>query len=213
MRSQGPLSPRPNTRLVYQVFVVEVSYKSERGPTAWAPKGAFFARLDGEVGVFRLSDTLRCQPAYNRGRKLPSELWSDNTPWSDGTGWLNAGYVPPAAEVAAVATAGSADVVIRGLPISTADLLAPGDLLEIRPNGIPTDTSNLYEVVRGSGSDANGEAGVEIRPRLRQTFAIGDMVVLHHAQGVFQLSDSEQGRVFRDSNMGSFGFSAVEYTG
>ena len=214
MRSEGPLTPRRNPRLVYQIWTIQVSSKSERGPTAWAPKDAFFARLDGEVGKFRFSDTLRCQPAYNRARKLPQEPWSDDTLWSDGTGWLNAGYVPPTAEVDAPALAGAKDIIVRGLPPDVASgVLTAGDLLEIRPDGIPTETSNLYEVVRGSGTDAGGRAGVEIRPRLRQSFATGDMVVLHHPQGVFQLSDADQGMVFRDSNMGAFGLTALEYTG
>ena len=442
MRSEGPLSPRRNTRLVYQIWTAEVASKSERGPSLWAPKGAFFSRLDGEVGRFRFSDTLRCQPAYNRGRRLPQEPWSDDTLWSDNTGWLNAGYVPPTAELDAAAQAGDDHIVIRGLPPGAESALTAGDLLEIRPNGIPTETSNLYEVVRGSNaapfwrppyfsiftstldgrggladavdisrmarpmtfvgtaeldyvtkwagasslrlygsgdrlqmantpdlafaagepftlhcrarttnnangqflfgkwnsagnnrswvlqanytsgilqlarssdgaenvaistsggalspsgvwqhcavtrdaagnvyifvdgvllgtgtytgafynstaglaigaatngansfvgnidqvevlkgvcvwtnsfvpptddhpllSEVTGVAGVEIRPRLRQPFASGDMVVLHHPQGVFQLTDSEQGRVARDANMGSFGFAALEYTG
>lgn len=221
MRSEGPLTPRRNARFVYQVWTVQVASKSEVGPSVWAPKEAFFARLDGEVGKFRFSDTLRCQPAYNRRRnKFPQEPWSDNTLWSDGTGWLNAGYIPPSGELDAPALADSNHLVIRGLPPGIErDALQPGDLLEIRPNGIATETSNLYEVVRGSGTDVadgsspGGRAGVEIRPRLRQNFAAGDLVVLHHPQGVFQLTDPDQGQMFRDANLGSFAFTAMEYTG
>lgn len=213
MRSQSVLSPRKNRRLTYQIWTARGSYKSERGPSVWQDKGAFFARLDGEVGLFRFSDVLRCLPAFNRQNKLAGQAWSDATFWSDGTGWLNAGLVPPTAELLTSARMGDKDIVIRGLPLNTPKVLTTGDLLELRPNGLKTETSNLYEVVRGSASNANGEAGVEVRPRLRQNFAAFDMVVLHHAQGVFQLSDSDGGRIFRESNMGTFGFDAEEYTG
>lgn len=214
LASTGPLSPRRNTRLVYQIWTVQATLKPERGPTKWAPREAFFARLDGEVGVFRMLDSLRCQPAYNRARNLVGEPWSDTTPWSDGTYWTNAGYVPPGAQLSEAALAGDVHIVITGLPVNgNEQVLQPGDMLELRPDGIATATSNLYQVVRGSPTDAAGKAGVEIRPRLRQSFAAGDMVVLHHAQGVFMLTDAEQGRVYRDANMGNMGFAAQEYLG
>ena len=214
LSSSGPLSPRRNTRLVYQIWTVQATVKTERGPSKWAPREAFFARLDGEVGLFRMTDSLRCYPAYNRSRNLAGEPWSDLTPWSDNTYWLSGGYVPPSALLHAPAQAGDSALVISGLPVNGLEqVLSPGDLIEIRPDGMTTTTSNLYEVVRGSPTDADGRAGVEIRPRLRQDFVANDLVVLHHAQGVFMLSDPEQGRVYRDANMGSQGFAAQEYTG
>lgn len=213
MRSTSVLSPRRNTRFTYQIWTVQAAFKTEVGPSKWGPKGAFFARLDGEVNLFRFYDVLRCQPTFNRGKRLPQQPFSDDTFFTDGTGWLNDGLVPPTCEVAASATEGATDIVLRGLPSLTDMVLSPGDLIELRPNGIPTTTSNLYEVVRGSGSDTSGECGVEVRPRLRQSFAPGDMAVLHYAQGVFQLADSEAGRIFRDSNVGAFGFGGQEFTG
>lgn len=206
-------TPRRNERLSYQVWAIDLTLKPEVGPSRWAPYGAFFARLDGESGTFRISDPLRCQPTYNRQRKLPQEPWSDDTFFSDGTGWLNGGYIPPVAEVNGAQPAGSKNIVIRGLPIGLPVALYAGDLIELRPNGMETDTSNLYEIVRQSGTDAEGRAGVEVRPRLRQNFAAGDMVVLHHPLGVFKTTASDQGHVSRDANVGSIGFSAIEHTG
>jgi hypothetical protein len=211
MRAQATLSPRRNARLTYQIWTVQASYKSERGPSAWARKGAFFARLDGEAGLLRMADPLRCQPALNLRLKLPQEPWRDSTLFSDTTGWLNAGMVPPTAEIAAPAAMGDVDLVIKGLPPSTDEVLAPGDLVEVRPNGIATATGNLYEVVRGSASNAQGVAGVEVRPRLRQSFAVGDMAVLQHAQGVFRLADTDAGRMFREAAKGTFAFAAQEH--
>lgn len=209
--SRSSLSPRRNTRLNYQVWQAQITHKPELGPSKWAPKEAFFARLDGEVGLIRITDSLRCQPTYNRQNTIPDEAWSDDTFWSDGTGWLAAGLIPPTALLSAAVLRGASDIVIEGLPINVTAALAPGDLIELRPNGIATESSNLYAVVRGSDTNASGEAGVEIRPRLRQGFAAGDMVVLHRAHGVFQLTDADQGIVSRDGNVGSFGFGVIEY--
>lgn len=206
-------TPRRNTRLSYQIFTMQATYAAERGPSKWQGKEAFFARLDGEVGVFRIGDMLRCQPKYNREHKVADEPWSDSTLWTDGTGWIGAGLVPPSAQVRDAAALGDKEIVIEGLPANIAGLLAPGDLFEIRPNGIATTTSNLYEIVRANSTDADGAAGVEIRPRLRQGFAAGDMVVFHDARGSFMLTDSDQGTVSRDANFGSFGFAAREYVG
>jgi hypothetical protein len=211
MRSQATLSPRRNTRLTYQIWTVQATYKSERGPTRWAPKSAFFARMDGEAGLLRMADPLRCQPTLNRTLNLPQEPWGDNTLFSDNTGWLNSGLVPPTAEIGVPASMGDVDIVIRGLPPSASQVLVPGDLIEVRPDGIATTIGNLYEVVRGSASNAEGVAGIEVRPRLRQGFAVGDMVVLQHAQCVFRLADADAGRIFREAAKGSFGFTAQEH--
>jgi len=211
LSSRSVFTPRRAARLSFQMWTAQGSYKPERGPSEWSPKEAFFARLDGEVGLLRFTDVLRCQPTWNRKNKLPQEPWSDNTLFSDDTGWLNAGYIPPSALVAAAAVAGDENVTIAGLPPDLDMALSVGDLFEIRPNGIPTEHSNLYMVTRGSGTDTDGTAGVEIRPRLRQNIAAGDMVVLHRPMGVFKLTDSSQGSIYRDSNMGSFGFEVEEH--
>ena len=210
--SRSSLSPRRTTRLMYQIWQVQMTYARERGPSSWAPKEAFFARLDGDVGLLRLADTLRCQPTYNRHNRPPGIPWDDLNPWSDGSLWLAEGLVPPTATLAAAATRGAKDIVIGGLPPEADAALVPGDLIEIRPDGIPTETSNLYEVVRGGATDEYGTIGIDIRPRLRQSVIGGDMAVMQLAQGVFQLADGDQGALSRDSNMGSFGFTAVEYT-
>lgn len=206
-------SPVRTTRLSYQMWRVQCTVKQEVGPSKWQDREAWFARLDGEAGVFRMGDLLRCQPKFNRQNKFPQEPWSDNTLFSDGTGWLSANLVPPSAILVSAARMGDSNIVISGLPVSMPMVLSDGDLLEIRPNGIPSYTSNLYEVVRGSATNDAGEAGIEIRPRLRQNFAAGDMVILQHARGVFMLQDSDQGAMYRDSNVGSFGFGAEEYVG
>lgn len=209
--SRSVTSPRRNTRLAYQAFFVQGTYKSERGPSGWQDKEAFFSRLDGEAGLFRLFDSLKCQPHFNRNNFPAGLTWSTALAWSDNATWVSNALIPPTAVLASAALRGAKYLELSGLPASKTGALMPGDLIELRPDGIATETSNLYMVVAAANTDTAGETTVEVRPRLRQGFAAADMVVLQNAKGVFQLSDGEQGQVFREANVGSFGFTAVEY--
>lgn len=209
--SQAVFTPRRNMRLVYQVWTAQYVVKPEIGPSKWQGKSAFFSRLDGEAGLMRIGDPLRCVPAFNR-RNFPNQTWSDGTLFTDGTGWIN-GAVPANAVVKTAAERGAESIIIKGLQVSTANVLAAGDLFELRINGVPSDTSNLYEIVVGGGTNAAGEMGIEFRPRLRMNIAADDMVVLYHPRGVFQLADGNQGRYSRSANQGAVGFQVIEYVG
>lgn len=212
LSSRSPFTPTRNTSLAFQFWRADYVYEPARGPSEWQDADAFFARLSGDVNVLRIGDPLRCGPKYNRRNKKAAESWSDNTNWSDGYGWSD-GYIPPTAQLSAAVERGGTSIPIEGLIASVAAALSPGDLLELRPGGIATETGNLYVVTVGGATDSNGEIGVEIRPNLRQNFAAGDMVVFRNPQTVMRLTDGEQGVIERESNIGRFGFSCIEHLG
>lgn len=203
-------------RLIEQFFVADFVQRPEVGPHKWQGKEAFFARLDGEANFIRIGDPLRCAPLYNRTLRrvgLTAQPWSDGTWFNpDNTGWVEGG-VPEYATLAQSAVRGGNWLVIGGLPASTTGLLSPGDLLEIRIDGIASTTSMLHQVVTLGHSDANGRSAVEVRPRLRKDVNAGDQVVFSYPKAVMQLVDSDQAALSRESNLGSFGFSCAEHTG
>lgn len=209
---------RRSARLNSQFFTAQYTQAPTVGPTKWQGKGAFFSRLDGEVNLLRIGDPLRCQPAYVRAQSrlgLPAaEPWSDGTWWINGeqTGWVE-GAVPEYGEVSEDAALGSRYLKIKGFEPSVPGILTAGDLFEIRPEGNWGSISLMHEIVVGGGSDADGVCGVEIRPRVRLNARRGDMVVFDHPRALMRLTDSDQGAIFRDGNVGSFGFSCMEHAG
>lgn len=183
-------------------------------PMLWDTQGqavaAFFDRLDGQAGYLRIGDAMRRVPLRDRLLTASSEAWSDSTYFSDSSGWVS-GLLSPTVYVASAATKGATTLVIAGLPVSTASVLRPGDLIELRPSGIATDTPNLYTVIRDAPTDASGATGLEIRPPLRQSFMAGDMVVLTNPTSVFMLADDDQGASeITGSQISSTGFSLIE---
>lgn len=214
IRTRSTYSPRQNTNLSYQVWMAEFTYKEEVGPSLFQQKEAFFSRLDGETNPFRIGDPLRCFPAMNRQKMgLVNEPWSDDTYFTDGTGWSDGGLMPPHAFVLEAAVKGARFLKIGGLPAGVVGAFTPGDLFELQINGVPTETSNLYSAVIFGNTNSNGETGIEIRPGLRQNFGVGDRVVLFHPKALIQLADSNGGVITRRSNIGALGFSGIEYVG
>src|SRR5882724_9576112 len=145
--------------------------------SVWPQIDAFFSRLGGQAGLIRIGDASRLQPRFNRELIAASATWSDGSTFTDGSGFLS-GLLPPTCFLYAAAARGDRSVVIGGLPVSTSRALSRGDLFEVRPNGIASATPNLYQVMVDGSTDSSGNAGVEIRPALRQGLAAGDMVVL-----------------------------------
>lgn len=202
------------SRLIEQYFAADFVQKPELGPSKWQGKEAFFAMLEGEVNCLRISDPLRCAPLYNRvaANKPVPQPFDDGTYFTDGTGWVD-GAVPEYATVAVAATRGDEWLVIGGLPESIQHLLNPGDLLEIRPDGLQSETSMLHEICTLGSTDEDGKSAVKIRPRVRSNIIAGDQVVFAYPQAVMKLIDAEQGMLSRDSNYASFGFACAEHTG
>lgn len=176
----------------------------------WQARSAFFSRLGGQAGLLRISDPARIAPQYNTAHAASVAFFSDGSSFDDGSGFVN-GLLPPSCVVAAAADRGDNSVIIGGLPVSITAALRRGDLFEIRPNGMPADFPHLYEVMVDGSTDANGKAGVEIRPRLRRAIAAGDMVVLSYPTSVFHLIDDTQGEMELSApNFANHGFSLIE---
>lgn len=153
---------------------------------------AFFSRLDGQAGLVRIGHVARTEPQYNRVVSPTTASFSDGSNFTDDSGFIN-GMIPPTCYVYSAGDAGDNNIILGGLPISTSRLLRRGDLLEVRPNGIPAEFPHLYEVMVDGNTDSSGITGVEIRPRLRQGVAAGDQVSLSYASSVFRLIDDDQG--------------------
>lgn len=206
----------------------------------WPAMDAFFSRLGGQAGLIRIGDASRLQPQYNIAQTAASEAWAgattttlqsdtgvdilsdtgvpmltedgsgDGTLFTDGTGFVS-GLLPPTAFITTAVDRGENSIIIGGLPVSITSALRRGDLLELRPNGIPSLCPNLYQVMVDGSTNTAGETGVEIRPPLRQTMAAGDMVVLSYPTSVFHLVDDNQGEMeITPPLFANFGFSLIE---
>jgi hypothetical protein len=155
---------------------------------------AFFHRLDGQAGAIRIGDPTRRTPWYNRNVAATRRTFSDGTSFTDGTGFAD-GLLPPFVTALEAATKGASFVKMAGFPASVANALTRGDLFEHRPNGIHAGFPCLYEIMHGNSTDAAGQAGVEIRPRLRAGIAAGDQIVFDEPTTVMRLADDNQGEI------------------
>ena len=118
---------------------------------------------------------------------------------------------PPEVFVYSAAARAANYIVLGGFPVSTANILRSGDLLQIKPNGIAGSVPHLYEVRVGGSSDSSGRIGVSLNVRLRQAVAAGDVVGLRYASTLFRLADDTQGEVEdTGAGVGSVGFTLVE---
>jgi hypothetical protein len=202
-----------------QIFSAEIKpapAKSERmaldGDPTWREWQGFITRLRGTSGRMRIVDYFRMRPRYEE-RNLPVQTnWADGSRWADGTQW-STGALPPFITFDQAAIAGDTTAVVRGLPASLEEILAPADLFEARPNGIATEYGNLYEIVHCARSNADGKARIYFAPGLRQGFAAGDMLVLRYPTCVFRLASKSEGMVTRvRGNIGNLGFKLIEET-
>lgn len=215
LRSASQVSPRPwaGGNSIYgphvQLWMPKL-VASEIIGDGWQARDAFFSRLGGQAGLMRISDHSRAAPQYNLERAAIGEDFSDGFGFSDGTGF-SSGMIPPTAHLIAAADRGASAIQIGGLPASTSRALRRGDLLEIRPNGIAGIVPHLYQVMVDGSTNAAGETGIEIRPRLRKSVASGDMVVLSYPTSVFHLIDDTQGEIELAAPFNAnFGFSLIE---
>lgn len=84
--------------------------------------------------------------------------------------------------------ANSSVLNIKGFTPSTADILMPGDYIQL---GVG-NTSFLHQVIGVSGydSDVSGEVTVDIHPKLKRKFNDSEVVVTHDTVGRFQILDA-----------------------
>lgn len=192
-----------------QFWVAQLVMTEQEDPVRQEIEG-FFARLEGRAGLLRIADASRLRPWYDRNLAATSEAFTDGTGFTDGTAFAS-GYLPPSVNVAAAAAKGANYAVLGGFPASTANVLRRGDLMQINPGGQTTSCPNLYQVVQGGSTDAEGKIGVEVRPPFRMALAPGDQAQLRHPGSVFRLSDDDQATMeVTPPVVGNLGFSLVE---
>lgn len=178
--------------------------------TVWPEISAFFDELGGQAGLLRIGDPSRVTCAYNRARKAEQEAFSDDTMFTDDTGFID-GFMPSTAYLIAPAKRGDTFAKIGGLLPSTTKALARGDLIEFQPNGVADMTPRLHSVTLQGNTNANGECGVKIAPPLRAGLAAGDQVALDYATSIFHLIDDSQAEIeITPPLFGNFGFSLIE---
>lgn len=119
---------------------------------------AFGAALKGGYGLFLMGDPLGKQPMGLGG----------GTPVVNGGG--QEGNL----------------LLTRGWPVSAANVLLPGDYLQVGSG----ENSRLHMVTEAVSADSSGEAAISIEPALRFSPADGDAVVIENAKGVFCLSSN-----------------------
>lgn len=178
----------------------------------WREWEGLIADFEGLSGRIRTYDPVRREPYYNQIVTTTTENWDDDTTWDDGTGW-ESGKLPSSVALDAAANRGDKDIQLAfpsGFE-SLSAVLRRGDLLEIRPNGVPVNHGHLYVVRRTANTDASGKTGVQIAPGLRTAAAAGDQVVLEDATTVFRLESDEEGAIQVDTALhGRLGLSLVE---
>src|SRR5258708_2588265 len=215
LRSASQTSPRPwaGGNSIYgphvQMWMPKLTVSTQDVDT-WPAMDAFFSRLGGQAGLIRIGDVSRLDTQYNRSLAASASYWTDGTSFTYGSGFLS-GLLPPVCYVVASASRGDKYIIMGGLPASIPRALRRGDLFELRPNGIPSATPNLYQIMVDAATNTSGMAGVEIRPPLRMGFAVGDVVILKNPTSVFHLIDDSQAEMSITAPMlADFGFSLIE---
>lgn len=193
-----------------QRHVAKLTFPTLQAP-AWRPLQAFITRLRGISGAVRMVDYHRMRPARDQfDAVLTRQNWNDGTTWSDGTGW-SSGYLPPFIACDVATDEGADSMVVRGLPPNEKACLRMGDLVEVRPNGIPAAHGHLYEIVADARTNADGKTRIHVEPGFRRAVAAGDMVVLRYPSSVFSLASDQEGIFSRTSvSLGNMGLSLVE---
>ena len=200
VRTAGPTAQR---------FVAALSFPP-RNQVEWRQADGLLTSLRGMSGFLRLGDPAKSEPLFNSLVAETTETWDDATTWDDGAGWAS-GKLPAFVAAKAAASRGERSMVLQSLPVSTTAVLRPGDLFEVRPNGVPAQHGHMYLVTRQANTDANGETRVTFEPGLRTGVAPGDMIVLTEPKSVFRLIDDEQGEIEVDNTyIGHMGLSLVE---
>lgn len=180
----------------------------------WRDHDGLFAALRGVEGRLRLWDHSRERPLYDESVQEAGATWSGGGSWSGGGLW-SSGLLPPFVTVAEGVARGSNYLRLKGFPASLNGVLRRGDLMEIRPNGIPAEHGHLYVVTRWAKSNSDGECGVYFEAGLRKGVRTGDMVVIGGGgmkpSSVFRLASDDEGSIDVQGTMvGSFGVSLIE---
>lgn len=211
--SVSSTQPWSGKRSIYgpqvQVWIAEISL-TDQDEDAAEEIGAIFSRVGGVSSLIRAGNPVRGEPLYNRMNAGATVAFSDGYGFTDGTAFAD-GLIPAYASVLDAATIEASSIVITGLPPSLSPALFPGDLFELRPNGVPVAHGHLYKVVAKAPTNADGETRVYFTPPLRKAVAAGDQVVLKDPTSVFRAMDDQQGLVdWQPGTIGRTGFTLIE---
>lgn len=192
-----------------QVWLCDMVIMPLRDP-ALQDLDAFFSRLRGRAGVVRLGNGARLAPWNDRNLTPTTSTWSDGSTFTDGSGF-SSGFLPPEVYLVNAAAKGARYITLGGFPASFTAALRRGDLLQIKPNGIPGSVPHLYKAMYGGDSNSAGQIGLAIEPGLRAGVAAGDVVGLRNATTLFRLLDDTQFEVeITGAGMGNCGGSLIE---
>lgn len=182
--SRGALTPHMRTRgVVMAYWQVEASFVALEEEN-WRELSAFVSRLDGQRNRTSFYDVSRPRPlggAFGTPTTYQWEYNSNAHNWEyDGRAYQWQAGQKNSVWLASAARRGAEKITLGGLTASTIKAVKRGDLLGI--------AGNIYEAVTEANSDANGEAGVTIRPRLRKPAAAKAHVQVDKPRGRFTLA-------------------------
>lgn len=212
IRSSGPVSQRFEVKITLPPMqhIAQTNIDAARAKASWRFLSGFLSRLRGASGFVRMHDTARPQPYFNLVNMQGEAAWDDGSTWDDGAHWVG-GHLPPYVVIDALERRGANSVVMRALPESTNDVFSPGDLFEIRRDGVPADHGMLHEVTQIASSNADGKARVYFEPGLRVGVRGGDMVALRKPTSVFNLASDDEGVIdVNEALHGSLGLTLIE---
>lgn len=212
LRTSSPWTGRQSiSGPISQMFSASIQLAPQES-SFWMAMEAFFAEAAGSASIIRMSDFARRQPQFNREARPERRPWSDNTYFTDDTGWVS-GLIPPYVFSGERAAKGSSSLLIGGLETfaSLPRVLRRGDDFEVRRNGVYSDTPSLHRIIRDAAVNSSGMTRLEFRPSFRKGVAEGDMIVFQNPQGNFRLIDDNQAVVQRSlPRIGDLGFELIE---
>lgn len=173
---------------------------------------ALITKLRGRANVLRFAYSNRWAPWRDRNLVAGQSTFSDGTRFVDGTGFSN-GLLPPEVFLVNAAPMGSRYLTLAcgSAATSIANAFRAGDLLQVKPNGIAGTVPHLYKATLGGDTDASGNIGLTIEPKLRQGVAAGDTVSLRYPDTLFRLADDNQGEIdVQGGGFGTCGFQIIE---
>lgn len=140
----------------------------------WNEIEAFIDKIDGAGGFVYLHDPAHVNPRGSTTGNYPSDT---------------------TAAVKTAAPRGSTTITLKELGVSATNALRKNDFFSIvhAASGV----SLLYKCVDDITTDANGEAAVTIRPRLRAPVAANDVVQFLRPKSPFRLVEDNNGAVQR----------------
>ena len=94
----------------------------------------------------------------------------------------------------------------EGWTITQTGILLAGDWIQLG-TGL---TQRIYRILKDINSDGNGKASLDIWPRLRESPANHDSVIIHNTMGIFRMSDNEMPWDIEYSLLYGFEFSVIE---